>query len=105
MTSSESGDRVSAFELRRLFIESGYAALVETGALIEFVEADGHPSQSKANEPYWTRSQIIAYRDEDGTTLARVHRYLRTDGTIGASGKPDPKFIRYNGVAYKQITP
>lgn len=28
-----------------------------------------------------------------GVEIARAHRYLRPDGTLGASGKPDPKLF------------
>jgi hypothetical protein len=34
---------------------------------------------------------MVKYYSQDGEVLALVHQYLRPDGTIGASGKPDPK--------------
>jgi len=34
---------------------------------------------------------MIQYRRRDGPTVALAHRYLRVDGTLGASGRPDPK--------------
>jgi len=27
------------------------------------------------------------------TEIARAHRYLRPDGTVGGCGKPDPKLL------------
>jgi hypothetical protein len=30
-----------------------------------------------------------------------VHQYLRPDGTLGASGLPDPKLVVHEGVVYK----
>ncbi len=33
--------------------------------------------------------------------LALVHRFLRSDGTIGASGQMDPKLVFHEGVVYK----
>lgn len=33
---------------------------------------------------------MVSYRS-GGLEVAKAHRYLRRDGTIGASGKPDPK--------------
>jgi hypothetical protein len=32
--------------------------------------------------------------------MARVHQYVLVDGTIGASGRPDPKRVFYEGVLY-----
>jgi hypothetical protein len=35
-----------------------------------------------------------------GTEIARAHRYLRPDGSIGGSGKPDPKLLIADGKRY-----
>lgn len=48
------------------------------------------------------QSQMISYIGPDGHEVARAHRYLRTDGTIGASGLPDPKRIKKDGVLYAE---
>jgi len=32
--------------------------------------------------------------------VALVHQYLRSDGTLGASGQPDPKRIVIGNVVY-----
>ena len=40
-----------------------------------------------------------------GSEVARVHQYLRKDGTLGASGRPDPKMIIEKGVAYRLRKP
>ena len=39
------------------------------------------------------RSQILEYRDEIGQ-VAVVHQIRNPDGTLGASGRPDPKYLR-----------
>ncbi len=44
-----------------------------------------------------TRSQLITYFDADGRRVAIVHQYLRRDGTLGASGLPDPKWLLHEG--------
>jgi hypothetical protein len=44
---------------------------------------------------------MISYRTKDGKEIARVHQYLRSDGTIAASGKPDPKRLLENGTLYR----
>ena len=51
------------------------------------------------SEPVGTRSQMVAYFD-DVRKVALVHRYLRPDGTDGASGMPDPKELLDDGVLY-----
>ena len=93
---------VSDAELRYLFNESEYQAQLENGTLIASIVADRHPSTNKAGEITCTRSQIVAYTDMAGLIVARVHQYLRPDGTLGASGRPDPKFLLYEGTVYKQ---
>jgi hypothetical protein len=94
--------RVSAWELRRVFRESGYESLIASKRFEAELEVDNHPSPERSKQPLCTRSQIVAYRDSSGAILVRVHMYLRRDGTIGASGKPDPKYLLYQGVIYKQ---
>jgi len=76
-----------------MFNEAGYEDRVKRGNLKMELVADSHPSKPKAREPYCTRSQMVRYRRLDGTPVAIVHRYLRQDGSIGGSGKPDPKKI------------
>lgn len=41
-----------------------------------------------------TRSQVLRYLDAEGRWLVEVHQYLRPDGSLGASGQPDPKRLR-----------
>jgi|DewCreStandDraft_4_1066084.scaffolds.fasta_scaffold46210_2 hypothetical protein len=60
--------------------------------LREVVLKERHPARPKANEPFCTRSQIVSYVLE-GVEVARAHRYLRPDGSLGASGAPDPKIF------------
>lgn len=82
---------MSEEEIKRLFNEAGYAARLARRELRAVVIKDAHPSRTKAREPYCTRSQLVQYIRNDGRAVVLVHRYLRTDGTIGASGSPDPK--------------
>ena len=83
-------------------MSSGLSDLVGAGVLSEVVELDSHPTRTLAQEPFCTRSQILRCANDDGRIIARVHRYLRTDGTLGASGKPDPKYLLIEGVIYKE---
>ncbi|HEV8364995.1 MAG TPA: hypothetical protein VGQ52_15885 [Gemmatimonadaceae bacterium] len=50
--------------------------------------------------PAGTRSQIIAYHAFGGAMVAVVHQYLLPDGSIGASGLPDPKRLLINNMLY-----
>lgn len=94
--------RVPRTRLRAMFNEGRYYERAQAGFIIQHVTADDHPSQTAANEPFCTRSQLVAYIDlAEGRTVARVHQYLRTDGTLGASRLPDPKMIYLDGVIYE----
>jgi hypothetical protein len=99
------GVPASANELRKLFNDARIAEKVGTGEFTLEVLADAHPTPPLADEPICTQSQLLAYRDSDGKKIAEAHQYLRTDNTIGASGKPDPKEVMHNGVLYILDTP
>jgi hypothetical protein len=86
--------RVPAAELRKVFRDSGIEKQVLEGKLLHRVEANGHPSPPLADEPICTRSQIVVYFDANKQKVCKIHRYLRKDGTLGASGLPDPKLVR-----------
>ena len=92
--------RVSATELRKMFNNGGYWEQVKRGILRPRIISNNHPSSPLAKEPFCTRSQYIIYVDRNGRKVAGVHQYLRTDGTIGASGRPDPKRLYIDGVVY-----
>lgn len=78
--------------LQRLFNGAGYAELVKTRRLRLQVDSS-HDPQPGVNEPPGTRSQLVSLWTSDGVKVATCHRYLRPDGTIGASGKLDPKMV------------
>ncbi|MDO8434967.1 MAG: hypothetical protein Q7S58_21420 [Candidatus Binatus sp.] len=97
--------RIGETELRRLFNEN-YLPQIGTNKIEERVMrgAGKHPAPAPAQEPYCTESQQVSYRDPaTGKELARAHRYVRPDGTLGASGKPDPKRVSVNDVLYRII--
>jgi hypothetical protein len=82
-----------------LFNGGRYAELVEQGILHEVLIREGNPSLS-SNQAHGTRSQVIAYKDDKGKQIAIIHRYLRADGSLGGSGRPDPKKLLHNGTLY-----
>jgi hypothetical protein len=61
------------------------------------VARDDHPAP---NQMFCTRSQTLECFDKDGNYLALLHQYKKPDGSIGASGKPDPKRLRIADTIY-----
>ena len=91
--------RVSEWRMRRRFNRGRYYERLLAGELTSRMHQT-HPSRTKANEPFCTYTQEVFYIDA-GTEVARVHQYLRPDGTLGASGKPDPKMLVESGMMYR----
>jgi hypothetical protein len=95
---------VSAEELRRRFNDGKYWDRARFGDLWQRPEEEGHPNPPESGDPFCTLSQILSYRDDQARQIARVHQYLRPDGTIGGSaGRPDPKELLEDGVVYAVI--
>ncbi len=95
---------VNQRELRDLFNHHILPDML-AGRLRTVTVADKHPSSNKGNEPYCTRSQFIDVLSSDGERIAGAHQYLRVDGTLGASGRPDPKIVVIEGVVYRAVDP
>ena len=83
-----------------MFNEGNYVARVKVGELSPRLVREHHPSSPKARVPFCTQSQSIAYLDGNGDEVVLVHQYLQPDGTLGASGLPDPKRLLKDGVLY-----
>jgi len=83
-----------------MFNDGRYWEQTKEGTLQPILKKDKHPSSSRANQPVCTRSQYIIYIDANGEKVAGVHQFLRADGQLGASGRPDPKELFINGVLY-----
>lgn len=89
---------VSAQTLRHLFNSRDYTKLATTGQLRINVKRENHLLTPEAKLlPRCTLGQFIEYIDPDGQWHAQAYQYLKPDGSLGASGKPDPKRIRYCG--------
>ena len=59
-------------------------------------DQDTHYTRKQASErslQYCARSQILRYYDSENTLIAVVHQIRKRDGTLGASGLPDPKYL------------
>lgn len=87
--------RVPVGTLRSIFNNSQYPKQIRNGHLTPKILKDT-PLQNPhlRGEPPETRSQVIRYSDPAGQWVVEVHQYLRPDGSLGASGKPDPKRLR-----------
>jgi len=95
---------ISEAELR-LYFESGqFIERTERGELVVVVLPNAsHPASADAGQVPGTLSQMISYREPDcNNEVARAHRYLKPDGTLGGSGKPDPKLVLQGGILYGQ---
>ena len=94
---------LSVHELRAKFNASHVMERIRSGVYTEIIRSNKHPSRTAAREPFCTQSQIIHVVDAQGRRVASLHRYLRADGSLGASGRPDPKALLVGGVMYQAI--
>ncbi len=98
--------RIASAELRRIFNDRRLWAKVETGELIEKVIRSGHPAPHRSGQPFCTQSQMVGYYEAGRhQRVALVHQYLRPDGKIGGSGRPDPKAVLDGDTLYLLAAP
>lgn len=82
---------VNNAQIRRIFNQRNYYQKVLSGEWKEELLWERHLKRRRPYpDPICTRSQEIAYKAGD-KYKAIVHQYMRPDGSIGASGLPDPK--------------
>lgn len=97
---------VDAKVIQGIFNNEGFWEKVKNGQLVEVVRSNRHPAAPEAPVPICTRSQMVSYHDPvTNKKVAMVHQYLQPDGTLGASKKPDPKFVFHDGVRYQIRVP
>ena len=84
------------------FNEGGYWEKVLNGEWTAQV-IESNTSFLLKGEPVEITSVMLSYRDAQGDERARVHQFVRPDGSLAASGKPDPKrlFDDAEGVWYR----
>ena len=91
---------ISAPEMRAKFNQRNFDSALRSGTVVA-VSLYRAPADPAQNQPRGTMSLMLSYRDaRSGAELARVHQYLRPDGTLGGSGLPDPKRLLDDGVVY-----
>jgi hypothetical protein len=100
MTIPPSQRSVGEDELRRLFNNNRYWERLQDGEFTQSVRRRKHLGAAKPDLPLCTHSEVLEYRDKSSQQIAVVHQYVRPDGTIGGSGKPDPKMVRVGDIIY-----
>ena len=91
--------RVSVEQIRQRFNADDYVSRVQTGLLRQVVRLDKPMADATCDAkgyPRGTRKQMIAYLEGE-QRVALVHQVVLPDGTLGASGRPDPKELLVAG--------
>lgn len=87
-----------------MFNEGGFLERVESGELTAIVKAERVPSEiDDETIPAGSVSQEVRYYNQDNEEVARVHQYVKPDGTLGGSGLPDPKRLLIDGILYRIV--
>ena len=92
--------RVTSEEMCKRFNEGGYWDRTKTGELT-VVLMESNVSTLLTQETVEITSQMLSYRDHDDNEIVRVHQFVRPDGSLAASGMPDPKRLLEGGVLYR----
>lgn len=88
--------RVSKARIRQIFDGSQHRIAIENGIYREAVTDDSTLQPATARQkgfPVGTRTQFVRYYDSNERYLVGMHRYILPDGTVGASGRADPKYV------------
>lgn len=94
---------VSKDIIREAFNSGQFWERAQRGEFNSALQYDEHYPEYEAikrNIRYCSRSQIVRYYDELGQ-VAVVHQIRSPDGSLGASGKPDPKYLRLDDMILK----
>jgi len=83
-----------------MFNEGRYWERVQAGELIAVTLREGSPDPAN-QQPAGTKSVVYVIRTREGEDLVHAHAYVKPDGAIGASGRPDPKRIYKDGTVYR----
>lgn len=83
-----------------MFNEGCYLERIRSRELHPGKVKDKHPAPLKSGQPWCTHSQFITYLDANDQEVVRVFQYWREDGSLGASGIPDPKRLIVDGIIY-----
>lgn len=78
-------------EIQGIFNAGPYHQQIEDRQLTPHYLRNAHLTQVERGNHPCTQRQMIRYLDSQGNPVVEIFQYLRTDGTLGASGKRDPK--------------
>ena len=94
--------KVDKKTLQDVFNKSGYYQKVKEGKLASLIRKNNPVQRNLIDNGFDPRSktQTIIYLDSEGNEIAKVHQYTRPNGTLEASGLPDPKKVLWNGILY-----
>lgn len=96
---------VSATQLREMFNDRDLYGKALSGELTAVTRKDSPLKTPTDDLPMGTRSQTVEYLDMNGDLVALVHQYLLPDGSLGASGLPDPKKLILDRCIYAIPSP
>jgi hypothetical protein len=101
MASNRPIRRISKWDMCRLFNEGKYFERVLSGELTARIENERPSTIVSATIPPGSISQEVFYYE--GTNLvAVVQNFITPSGQIAGSGKPDPKRMVINNIAYRR---
>ena len=83
---------VTKNELRDVFNQN-IQPQIDSGVYSRVPVTD-RPASARVGEPPGTRSILFEIRDHQNRPIATCHAFIRTDGTVGASGLYDPKGVK-----------
>ena len=84
--------------LRGIFNSGRFYERVLDGELSQLV-ISSRPASPLSNQPRGTMSEEVEYYSASDA-VARVHQFVLPDGSLGASGRPDPKAVLSDGILY-----
>lgn len=87
--------------MRKLFHEYQCLQKIANGEFRSILVRQRHSNPITSKQQFCTHSQLVSIQDNSGEEVVRAHQYKKPDGTLGASGMPDPVRLFIGGVIYK----
>jgi hypothetical protein len=92
--------RLSKKEMQEFF-NKHILKLLQNGEFKQNPLKARHADPFKSGQVFCTYSEIVLVQDKNKSEIAKVHRYVLPEGTLGASRLPDPVKIEWDGKTYK----
>jgi len=95
--------RLPDWELKCLYNHSELECQLKAGRLIEDIQ-EGNLTTARYKQREGTVTEVVFYLDAiTRDQVAEFSQFKHKDGTLGASGKRDPKWIILNGIEYRRL--